>query len=92
MFKAANFNYHRELAENHSTTQGGGWFDIDHCTNRILLYSESHDFGRCYKEDVKKAILEGGLPESLEGFEFYFSEKIDVASAWKEVGPETRIK
>jgi len=58
--------YHRDLLPNHKGTIGGGLWHYDKETNTLVLYGQSHDFGRVSKTSLinakKDCLIRHGLP------------------------------
>lgn len=72
---------HRELADDHSTTQGSGWFYID-AENRIIwLYGRSMLFGSVPKNVLRQVIATGN--HDYPGFKWYFSRSSKLVYAMK---------
>lgn len=86
-----NVEFHRELARDHKTTKGGGWYHLDKEAKKLYLYSESMDFGPCARPDVEQAINEGLLSPFLDDFEIYFLETPLLGKALEMAGPENKI-
>ena len=59
--------YHNVLVTIKEKVQGGGQFRFDLDKKECLLFAESHEFGRCKMEDVKKAVEEGKVWTSMIG-------------------------
>ncbi|TVQ17981.1 MAG: hypothetical protein EA361_01870 [Bacteroidetes bacterium] len=57
--KAGLVDQHRELAEDHSTTQGGGWWYMDVESRTIWLYGKSILFGSVPKNLLQQVIASG---------------------------------
>lgn len=70
---------HRELASDHSSTLGGGWWHMDKDSRVIWLYYRSQLFGRVSKKMLKEVIDQG--KHDYPGFSFYYSPATDLASA-----------
>jgi len=45
-FRFGNVNYHRELLLPGEDCLGGGFYEFDYASSRMLLYGKSYDFGR----------------------------------------------
>lgn len=87
-----NVEFHRELARDHSTTKGGGWYHLDKEAKKLYLYNQSIDFGPCARPDVQQAVSEGLLSPFLEDFEIYFLETSNLVTAIEAAGPDNQIK
>lgn len=83
--------YHRELARDHSTTKGGGWYHLDKAAKKLYLYNKSIDFGPCARPDVERAVNEGLLSPFLDDFEIYFLETASLVDALEMAGPQNKI-
>lgn len=55
-FKMANVAYHKDIARDHSTTKGGGFWNRDDENKTLYLWGVSSDFGYSDPEVVKEAI------------------------------------
>ena len=53
--------FHKILGTNLDKIIGGGWFKFDKENKQLILYGDSHDFGRASKEVIFKAYKENGL-------------------------------
>ena len=62
---------HRELARDHSTTQGGGWWHMDEENRKIWLYGKSILFGRVSKKVLQQVIASGR--HDYPGYTWYYS-------------------
>lgn len=82
-FILGDVEYHRRLAEDHSTTKGGGWFHIDEKNKILYLYSESMDFGKASEANIIDAFENGLYAPSLEGFKVLHSTSDDLSLAMK---------
>lgn len=67
-FVLGHVEYHKELAKDHSTTKGGGYWNIDLDNKILYLDDESADFGPAKKEDIVEAFKTGLFSPSLAGF------------------------
>lgn len=68
---SACVEFHRELAKDHTTTKGGGWWEI--VGNTLYLYGKSFDFGQAKIEDIISAFKEGWVSARMEKFEIWHS-------------------
>lgn len=84
VLKMGNVELHRELAQKHDTTLGGGYFYINRNSEEILLYAKSEDFGYCTYEQVKEALPKSYLSVSLDGYKVYFAPYSDLSMADSE--------
>ena len=50
--------FHKQLASDPTKVIGGGFWEWDRDKNKLLLYGESHDFGRVPLASLTNAILE----------------------------------
>lgn len=78
-----NVDHHVDLAKNHTTTKGGGWWHIDSENKKIYLYSKSLQFKHAKFADVLSAVNYGKLPEYLKDYEFYFSHADSLQDAMR---------
>ncbi len=70
---------HRELANDHSTTVGGGWWYRDDPNSTILLYGRSQVFGPVARNVLLRVIGEGN--HDFPGYTFYYSRSSDLQTA-----------
>jgi len=68
-----NMDYHCELANDHSTTEGGGLFHVDEKNNKVYFYSKSFEFGPVKYERMVELVKNESYSMQFGGFEFYFS-------------------
>ena len=73
---------HKELADNHSTTQGGGWWHKDEESKSIWLYARSLLFGSVPRKVLQKVIASGN--HDYPGYTFYYSRSSNVETAMAE--------
>ena len=79
--------YHKALVTDKEKVQGGGQFRFDLEKRECLFFAESHDYGRCKMEDVKKAVEEGKVWTSMiggrnisEDFTFKFDRQSEIVT------------
>jgi len=75
---SASVEFHSELAKDHKTTKGGGWWTQEGDT--LYLYGRSTDFGRANINDVKDAFRKF-LPLSIRAWDIYYSDKDNLTDA-----------
>ena len=75
--------FHKELKGEFESVKGGGEWYFDRENKEILLYGESHDFGRASIEDIKSVIARNqiyqmrlviGKKFDVSEYKFFFSE------------------
>ncbi|MFW5663900.1 MAG: hypothetical protein ACOCYD_02570 [bacterium] len=72
-------NQHKELAEDHSTTQGGGWWHLDKESKSIWLYARSLLFGSVPRKVLQDVIAAGN--HDYPGYTFYYSRSANLETA-----------
>ncbi|MFN3555654.1 MAG: hypothetical protein ACK4VN_06805 [Bacteroidales bacterium] len=77
--KLAIVDQHRYIAEDHSTTRGGGWWHMDVSSRKIWLYGRSIEFGRVTVELLTRIIRNGNHDYPDFTFLFSTSERLDDA-------------
>jgi hypothetical protein len=70
--KAGVVDQHAELANDHSTTKGGGWWYMDVENRKIWLYGRSIRFGSVKKELLQQVVAAG--MHDFPGFTYYYSK------------------
>lgn len=80
--KTGIVNQHRELARDHATTVGGGWWYRDDPKSTILLYGRSQVFGPVSRKVLQNVIGEG--KHDFPGYTFYYSRSSDLQTAINE--------
>ena len=80
--KAGVVDEHIELAKDHSTTRGGGWWYMDMENRKIWLYGRSIRFGSVKSELLKEIIAAGR--HDYPGYSWYFSSSRDLDHAMKK--------
>lgn len=80
-FLMGRVEYHRELAKDHKTTQGGGFWHIDRHKKILYLCGESSDFGRSDKQVIIDALKKGFKALSLHGFKVMYSPSLKMEDA-----------
>jgi len=58
--------YHKQLATNIADVKGGGFWEWNRDNKTIMLYGDSHDFGRVTHEHVRACIDAGNVFWSYE--------------------------
>ena len=81
---SASVTYHEELAKDHLTTKGGGYWFVNDELKRLYLYGQSVDFGACTLEDLRTAIPKSYISVHWVGYEVYFSYNSSLANAIKD--------
>lgn len=76
-----NCDTHREIVKDHSTTLGGGHWDIDFENKTILLYGESLDYGWVKREVLIDMVKRECYGLSFDEFKFYHSYSIKLEDA-----------
>jgi hypothetical protein len=79
--KAGVVDQHIELAEDHSTTKGGGWWYMDVEERMIWLYGHSMRFGSVSKKLLQQVIASG--KHDYPGFLWYYSRSSKLEQALK---------
>ncbi|MFW5708323.1 MAG: hypothetical protein ACOC12_10395 [Bacteroidota bacterium] len=72
---------HRELARDHTTTVGGGWWHRDDKQKAIWLYGRSQLFGSV-SPIVLRQVIQNGMHD-FPGYTFYYhrSSQLEIALA-----------
>lgn len=70
--------YHSQLVTNIGDVKGGGWFRYGKEGRHLILYGESHDFGKATLEDIKRCVENGEVYSSatrhrMIAYDFQFS-------------------
>lgn len=68
LFKFGNVSMHRDLLAPGEHCIGGGMYEFDYASARMLLYGKSYDFGRPKWADID--LLE--LPPALSGLDIAY--------------------
>jgi hypothetical protein len=89
--------FHKEIAKDPTKVRGGGWFkwgESEEGKRMLILYGESHDFGRARFEDIVECIRSGNIygdrrmyRNISEDFEFGYAtgtETIDIKKYIRE--------
>jgi hypothetical protein len=71
---SASVEFHLELAKDHSTTKGGGWWHMDEEKKILYLFGLSTDFGPAEPEDIKTH-MDNTTMLRFEGFEVLYSRE-----------------
>ena len=80
--KAGVVDEHRELAEDHSTTEGGGWWYMDMESRKIWLYGKSILFGTVPKNRLQEVVTHSR--HDYPGFTWYFSRSSRLEHAMQK--------
>lgn len=80
----AKCTFHKQLVTDKEQVKGGGMWEWNRENKTIMLYGDSHDFGRVEYEDVSACIkagnvfwsYSGGRP--IEGHTFYLNTGSDI--------------
>lgn len=80
--KTGLVDQHRELALDHSTTRGGGWWYMDKENYKIWLYGKSVAFGSVSLKVLQQVIKTGC--HDYPDFTFYFSGAEKLADAMQK--------
>ena len=73
---------HRQLADDHSTTEGGGWWHMDLESRKMWLYGRSILFGNVPKKRLQEVIASGR--HNYPGFTWYFSRSSRLEHAMQK--------
>lgn len=74
VFKFGNVRMHKDLLESYETCIGGGFYEFDFISNRLLLSGRSYDFGTPQWNRIETL----KVPASLRGLTIlYEQEAID---------------
>lgn len=76
---SASVDYHSELAKDHSTTKGGGWWELKE--NNLFLYGSSTDYGPANIEDIKSSLRENITSIRVHSWNVFFSSCQTLAEA-----------
>jgi hypothetical protein len=71
--KLANVECHFEIANDHTTTKGGGWWHLDIKNKIVYLYAKSIDYGQAKREDLQELIKNECYPLSFDEHKFIHS-------------------
>lgn len=80
--KTGVVDQHYQLATNHSTTRGGGWWYMDVENHKIWLYGRSIRFGRVSRELLQQVLASG--MHDYPNFSWYFSRADKLEKALKD--------
>jgi len=72
---------HVDIASDHSTTNGGGWWHIDEKNRIIWLYGRSMRFGAAPQNELKKIIETD--KHDYPGYTFFHSYAYEAETAKK---------
>jgi hypothetical protein len=72
-------NQHMELANNHLSTLGGGWWHMDKDRQIIWLYGRSQLFGKVSRKILQEVIASG--QHDYPGFTFFYSSSSNPETA-----------
>ena len=59
---------HRDLASDHTTTEGGGLYIT--LSDTVVMYGESIEFGRARNDRIRELILNRAYSENFKGYLF----------------------
>lgn len=77
---SASVELHSELAEDHTTTKGGGWWALK--GNSLYLYGSSIDYGVAKLEDIQDVIKNDAISSMrLEKYNIYHSYSEELTNA-----------
>lgn len=76
-------DHHRELAQNHRSTTGGGYWFVDNEAKIVYLYSKSLEFKQSKYVEVIDAVVRGRVPEEYKEFTFCYSHSDSLNDAKK---------
>lgn len=79
--KMAVVDQHADIASDHSTTNGGGWWHMDTENKIIWLYGRSMRFGSAPRSELKKIIETG--KHDYPGYSFFHSYAYEASEAMK---------
>lgn len=69
-FRYGDVSMHKDLLRPGENCIGGGMYEFDYVSNRMLLSGRSYDFGRVRWADVGEL----KLPESLQGLDIFYED------------------
>ena len=82
--KLANVECHFEIANDHSTTNGGGWWHLDREKKTVYLYARSIDYGQAKREDLQELIKLENYPLSFDEHTFIHSYSDSLEDAMRD--------
>ena len=82
--KLANVECHFEIANDHSTTKGGGLWHLDIEKKIVYLYSKSIDYGQAKREDLQELIKLENYPLSFDEHTFIHSYSDSLKDAMRD--------
>ena len=71
IFRFGNVRMHRDLLKNGDMCIGGGFYEFDFISNRLLLSGKSYDFGKPkwnYIDTLK-------VPEAFKGLKIFYEDE-----------------
>lgn len=57
---------HIELVKDKTKVKGGGWYKFDFGSKTFTFYESSHDFGKATLEDIKRAVADGKVCDTVK--------------------------
>lgn len=82
--KMMNVECHFEIAKDHSTTKGGGWWHFDYELKKVWFYNKSIDYGQAKREDLQELVKNEAYPMSFDDCKFYHSYSDSLSDAFKD--------
>lgn len=82
--KLANVEIHMQIAKNHDTTKGGGFWDCDKERKILFLWGTSIEYGSALKDDIIKALTEKQISNFYNEFDVYYSGLEDFSKDVKQ--------
>lgn len=82
--KMMNVECHFEMAKDHSTTKGGGWWHLDRKNKIVYLYASSIDYGQAKREDLEVLIKAEEYPWSFDEHTFIHSYSDSLEDAMRD--------
>ena len=82
--KMMNVECHFEIANDHSTTKGGGWWHLDVKNKIVYLYASSIDYGQAEREDIEELIKMENYPLSFYEHTFIHSYSDSLEDAMRD--------
>lgn len=86
---SSSIDYHHQLAKDHSTTKGGGQWEVNY-NNRILwLWGVSSEFGAAMPEEIVDALKQGKMSSRFDNYKVMYttwlSEKLPDPDKFTEI-------
>ena len=82
--KLANVECHFEIANDHGTTKGGGWWHLVREKKIVYLYARSIDYGQAKREDLQELIKLENYPSSFDEHTFIHSYSDSLEDAMRD--------